>query len=110
MDDVSFLDECTAGNFVLYDWTQVQIGSCTPDDVALYVNIPVAQIKKENRTGILHGGAVHLSKDFVDEEAGRNCGQMVIYRKETEITLLDGDIGSISHINVDIRALPAGSV
>jgi len=107
MDDVSFLDECTAGNFVFYDWTQVQIGSCTPDDVALYVNIPVAQIKKESRTGILHGGAVHLSKDFVDEASGRNFGQMVLYSKEAEISVLDGYIGAISQEHGTIQPLPA---
>lgn len=106
MEDVSFLDECTAGNFVFYDWTQVQIGSCTPDDVALFVKIPVAQIKKESRTGILHGGAVHLSKDFVDEVSVKNFGQMVRYDKEAEITVLDGFISAISQEHGTIQPLP----
>ena len=96
MDDMSILDECTAGKFVFYDWTQVQIGSCTPDDVALFVRIPVAQIKKEIQTVILHGGAVHLSKDYVPAGSGKNFGQLVAYRQEDTLQVRDEYISAIS--------------
>lgn len=96
MDDMSFLDECTAGNFVFYDWTQVQIGSCTPDDVALFVRIPVAQIKKESRTAIVHAGAVHLSKDYVEIGTGKNFGQLVDHQQHEKPVVRDDYIRAIS--------------
>lgn len=96
MDDLSILDECTAGNFVFYDWTQVRIGSCTPDDVALFVRIPVAQIKKESNTAIMNGGAVHLSKDYVSADSGKNYGQLVNYRQHEHISVRSEYISAVS--------------
>ena len=71
------VDELTPGNFVFYDWMQVQIGSCTLNDVALFSLLPVAQVSKDNNQAIVLGGAVHLSKDFVEDNGARNYGQVV---------------------------------
>jgi D-serine deaminase-like pyridoxal phosphate-dependent protein len=71
------IDEITPGNFVFYDWMQVQIGSCTADDVAIYAALPFAQ-RISDRQAILHGGAVHMSKDFIMDGESRNYGQVVL--------------------------------
>ncbi|MCC5941669.1 MAG: alanine racemase [Balneolaceae bacterium] len=89
------VDELTPGNFVFYDWMQTQIGSCSLNDVALFALLPIAQISDDKRHAILLGGAVHLSKDFVDMENGRNYGQVVSYTKEN-ITTVSGCLTSLS--------------
>lgn len=81
------VDEITPGNFVFYDWMQVQIGSCTLDDVALFAVLPVAQNKYAQNRVILHGGAVHLSKEFLDVNGQRNFGQLIEWHTETPVVL-----------------------
>ena len=78
LDNFDGIDEITAGNFVFYDWTQCQIGSCTIDDVALFVLMPVAQSIESGTKAILHGGAVHLSKDTIRIGENKTYGQAVI--------------------------------
>ena len=52
-----------AGNFVFYDLTQVAIGSCKEEDIAIALACPVVS-KNENRSElIVYGGGVHLSKE-----------------------------------------------
>lgn len=89
MDNLDTLDELTAGNFVFYDWMQVQIGSCNLNDVALFVLLPVAQSIKNGKQAIIHGGAVHLSKDTIQTEGKLSFGQAVII-KNTEVTNIKG--------------------
>lgn len=71
------MDEITPGNFVFYDWTQVQIGSCELNDVALFAQLPVAQAIAGGKKAILHGGAVHLSKDLITIRGRITYGQPV---------------------------------
>lgn len=77
LDHFGDADEITPGNFVFYDWMQVLIGSCSIDEVALFCQLPVAQKRPELGHWILHGGAAHLSKDFVHEEGSISYGQTV---------------------------------
>ena len=86
LSDFDNVDELSPGNFVFYDWMQTQIGSCTLNDVALFVLLPIAQVLKVQNQAILHGGAVHLSKDFIENECGRNYGQVVRYTRENVIS------------------------
>lgn len=63
LDDFGPATQLSPGNFVYYDWMQVEIGSCNPADIALYMECPVIE-KFGNRHEILiHGGAVHFSKE-----------------------------------------------
>lgn len=57
------IDEMSPGNNVFYDFMQANIGSCTTTEIAVAVACPVAQIKKEADEVVLHGGAVHFSKE-----------------------------------------------
>lgn len=96
LDDFESIDVITPGNFVFYDWMQVLIGSCTVDDVALYCQIPIAQRLENGNKAILHGGAVHLSKDSISKN-GQSCyGQVVEYNKN-EINIIENSfINSLS--------------
>ncbi len=61
------ITDISPGNFVFYDMMQVEIGSCTRDDVAVAVVCPVVTGHPENQTFTIHGGAVHFSKDRLDD-------------------------------------------
>ncbi len=52
------------GNFVFYDLNQFRISSCSIDQIAVALACPVVSRRPERRELILHGGAVHLSKQF----------------------------------------------
>lgn len=82
------IDELTPGNFVFYDWTQVQIGSCSINEVALFVQLPVAQPIQGSKA-IVHGGAVHLSKDTIQIDGKQSYGQAIDF-SETDIHVIDG--------------------
>ncbi|MEX0646601.1 MAG: alanine racemase [Balneolaceae bacterium] len=85
LDHFNSIDILTPGNFVFYDWMQVQIGSCSLDDVAVFVLLPVAQHIKSEKRLILHGGAVHLSKDFIVQSGRNNYGQVINYAQDESI-------------------------
>ncbi|MFZ5942031.1 MAG: alanine racemase [Bacteroidota bacterium] len=59
------LDEVRPGNFVFYDLMQVRIGSCTPDRIAVALACPVISVNPERAEAVIHGGAVHLSKEHL---------------------------------------------
>jgi len=62
-EDFRGADEIRPGNYVFNDMQQVTLGSCSPRDVAVAVACPVVAIHAARREIIVHGGAVHLSKD-----------------------------------------------
>ena len=63
MDEFEDIDEIRPGNFVFYDLMQVQIGSCSPDLIAIALACPVVALHPERSEIVLYGGGVHLSKD-----------------------------------------------
>ena len=65
-DDLSGVDEIRPGNFVFYDAEQYLLGSCRWEDVAVAVACPVVALHPERGEAVVYGGAIHLSKDFVD--------------------------------------------
>ena len=97
LPSLEFLEECTAGNFVFYDWMQYQIGSCSLDDIALIHVLPVAQSFPNENRAICHGGAVHCSKDYIlDEDESKNYGQLVSLDNENSVNVLNGKLQSLS--------------
>lgn len=71
VDDLSGVDEVRPGNFVFYDTMQVEIGSCGWPDVAVAVACPVVARHPERGQLVIHGGAVHLSKEYLTLPDGR---------------------------------------
>lgn len=82
LDDFGSVDEMRPGNFVFYDWMQVEIGSCTWEDVAVAVACPVVAIHPERNDVILYGGAVHLSKESLRRVDGSLSFGAVVYLEE----------------------------
>lgn len=63
MDDFTGIDEIRPGNFVFYDLMQAGIGSCSYDDIAVALAAPVVARESSRNEVVVHGGAIHLSKD-----------------------------------------------
>jgi D-serine deaminase-like pyridoxal phosphate-dependent protein len=61
-------DGCTEvrpGNFVYYDLQQLRIGSCGLDQIAAAVACPIVSVQPRRNELVVHGGAVHFSRDVV---------------------------------------------
>ena len=61
------VDEIRPGNFVFYDLMQNNIGSCTEDEIAVVVACPVVSKSTERKQVVIYGGAVHFSKEKIDD-------------------------------------------
>jgi len=64
-------DEIRPGNFVFYDLTQIQLGSCKSDQVAVALACPVVEKNQKRKEIIIYGGGVHLSKESLKLPDGR---------------------------------------
>ena len=62
-DNFEGIDEITPGNFVFYDLIQHALGSCSPEDIAVAMLCPVTGKYSDPRRMVIHGGAVHFSKE-----------------------------------------------
>jgi len=71
MTEYPGVDEIRPGNFVFYDLTQVFIGSCSAENIAVGLACPVVALHPDRQEIILYGGGVHLSKDRVEDPGGR---------------------------------------
>ena len=67
-DDCSGFDEIRPGNFVFYDVMQYHIGSCKLDDIAVAVACPLVSVYRDRNEIIIYGGAIHLSKEFIEAD------------------------------------------
>ena len=77
VQDFSGVDEIRPGNFVFYDLMQLQIGSCTETQLAAAAVCPVVGLYPERNQVVVHGGAVHLSKESLQLNDGREIhGQL----------------------------------
>lgn len=68
------VEEIRPGNFIFYDVDQLLRGACAPEQIAVAVGCPVVALHPERREATLYGGAVHLSKDFVQDGERRVYG------------------------------------
>lgn len=78
VEDLSRVDEIRPGNFVLYDITQLQIGSCREEDIAVAVACPVVALHPEREEVIIHGGAIHLSKERLEQDGVCSYGAVAL--------------------------------
>jgi D-serine deaminase-like pyridoxal phosphate-dependent protein len=88
-DDFRGADEIRPGNLVFYDVAQRFIGSCTDEDIAVAVACPVVGKYSDRLQIVVHGGAVHFSKDSLPDKTGRTIFGY----------LADSDEASLGRIN-----------
>lgn len=79
VQDLSAVEEVRPGNFVYFDWMQVNISTCTADEVAVALACPVVTKNAERSQIVVYGGGVHLSKDcFVDVKGRTTYGAVCL--------------------------------
>lgn len=79
---LTHFDEYRPGNFVFYDLMQYKLGACGLDDIAVVVAAPVLSKHKERLEIVVHAGAIHLSKEFVQLEKSLVYGAMVLLKDD----------------------------
>ena len=67
-------DEIRPGNFVFYDAEQYLFGACHWEDIAVALACPVVALHPERNEAVIYGGAIHLSKDFYEQNNRRIYG------------------------------------
>ena len=78
-EDFGPVEEISPGNFVFYDAMQVNIGSCSYEDIAIVVACPVVGKNPERNELLIHGGAVHFSKEVLkDADGTEHFGKLAI--------------------------------
>ncbi len=78
-EDFGPIDEISPGNFVFYDAMQVNIGSCSYDDIAVVMACPVVGKNPDRNELLIHGGAVHFSKEVLrDADGTTHFGKLAI--------------------------------
>lgn len=75
------IDQISPGNFVFYDWIQTKIGSCSPNQIAVAMACPVVAKYESRMELLIHGGAVHYSKDYDLLEDGHHYFGQVVENK-----------------------------
>lgn len=90
IDNFAEIDELSPGNLVFYDLMQTEIGSSTFNQIALLVKVPITQILKEKDQVIIHGGAVHFSKESIQKNGEITFGQPVYFDKNNNIKQFKG--------------------
>jgi D-serine deaminase-like pyridoxal phosphate-dependent protein len=76
-DDFRGIDEITPGNFVFYDLVQHTLGACSLEEIAVALECPVAGKYNHNRQILIHGGAVHFSKESLSMDGLNVFGRLV---------------------------------
>lgn len=110
MNNFENIDVLTPGNLFFYDLSQERIGSCDEEDIAVWVDCPIISVKdkkiedipagirhsgaKEFAQIVIHGGAVHFSKDFLDIN-GRIVFGRVKYMPELYLDKISQEHGLI---------------
>lgn len=88
VDDFGNVDELRPGNFVYYDWMQYKIGSCELNQIAAVMVCPIVAKHKDRLQIIIHGGAVHFSKEGYSENNEIRYGQAVNLDDDLSLSLI----------------------
>lgn len=97
LDQFGAATQISPGNFVFYDWMQVQIGACSPNEIAVYMECPVIEKFEDRLQVLIHGGAVHFSKEYLEDDGLRSFGEprLKYLSKDTYIKSVSQEHGII---------------
>lgn len=76
VESLDGVTEARPGNYALYDYTQVRLGSCRPVDCAVTVLATVVSRRAGERHAVTDAGALSLSKD-TGPEGERHFGRIL---------------------------------
>jgi len=90
VEEMEGVDEIGPGNFIFYDLVMNYLNVCSEDQIAVAVACPVVAKNANNRV-VIHGGAVHFSKDHLfDAEEQKFFGEMVILEEQGWSQIIPG--------------------
>lgn len=79
VEQMEGVDEISAGNFIFYDLVMNHLDVCNEEDIAVAMACPVVAKNSGRNEIIIHGGAVHFSKDHLfDADQRKFFGEVVI--------------------------------
>ncbi|MDA3780548.1 MAG: alanine racemase [Bacteroidales bacterium] len=112
------IDEIRPGNFVFFDLMQYNLGVCNFKDIAIAMACPVVAIHSERNQIIIHGGAVHFSKENIEYKSKSIYGIAVKlnennWEKENNniiLTSLSQEHGVLSVGNSEIKNIQIGDI
>lgn len=83
------VDEIRPGNFVFYDLMQLHAGCCKEEEIAAWMTCKVAATYPERHEIVIHGGAVHFSKEYLVKDGMKIYGQ-VARLQHGKIQIIEG--------------------
>lgn len=91
VEDMNGIDEIGPGNFVFNDLVMNYLNVCTEEQIAVAVACPVVAKNEARNEIVIHGGAVHFSKDHLfDSEEHKFFGEVVILEENGWSQIIDG--------------------
>jgi D-serine deaminase-like pyridoxal phosphate-dependent protein len=92
VEDWAGLTEVRPGNFIFYDMMQRYLGVCAEEDIAVAVACPVVAKHTDGNVQriVLYGGAVHLSKEYVEVDGAPFYGAVAPLRADGWGAILAG--------------------
>lgn len=79
VEQMEGVDEVSAGNFIFYDLVMNYLDVCNEEDIAVAMACPVVAKNGSRNEIVVHGGAVHFSKDHLfDAHQDKFFGEVVI--------------------------------
>ncbi|MBN2776920.1 MAG: alanine racemase [Bacteroidales bacterium] len=95
LKDFTDIDEIRPGNFVYYDLIMLEKQVCTIEQIAATVLCPIVDIHTERNEIVIHGGAVHFSKEFIIINNQNIYGRLIKHHGN-EVSEIKEDIISLS--------------
>ncbi|MDY0315551.1 MAG: alanine racemase, partial [Bacteroidales bacterium] len=116
MENFEGIDEIRPGNFVYYDLIMLEKKVCTKEQIAAKVFCPIVDISKERNEIVIHGGAVHFSKEFIYVNGHKSFGRAVkhygksVFEISEEINSLSQEHGILKIKNSKIENYKLGDL
>lgn len=112
------MDEIRPGNFLFYDMMQLQITSCSEEEIAMGVAVPVIAKNSDRTELVIHGGAVHLSKDQIHRDNSACFGGVALAKqngwgpliKDTFVSSLSQEHGIIRTTESQFKKTKIGDI
>ncbi|MGW8121020.1 alanine racemase [Roseivirga echinicomitans] len=91
VEEIQGVDEIGPGNYVFYDLVMNYLDVCNESDIAVAVACPVVAKNEGRNEIIIHGGAVHFSKDHLfDANEEKFFGEVVILEEDGWSPIVEG--------------------
>ncbi len=82
------VDEIRPGNFVFFDLMQQNLGVCTFEDIAVRMVCPIVAKHPSRNEVVIYGGAIHLSKESMQNTDGKEFFGRIAINKRGEMKIL----------------------